>query len=165
MRDPQIVFGDGVIICAMATQARRRESLLSKYVFQHHKAFRGRDLFWVDFMESAAARPQPKNAPTIEGGDVLVARRDLLLIGVSERTNKASVQQIARALKKSNSVVQTIIVVELPKKRSFMHLDTVFTITSRHECLIYPPVILPRGSQAASVHRIDLTKRSISFSP
>lgn len=165
MRDPQIVLGDGVIICAMATQARRRESLLSKYVFQHHKAFRGRDLFWVDFMESAAARPQPKNAPTIEGGDVLVARRDLLLIGVSERTNKASVQQIARALKKSNSAVQTIIVVELPKKRSFMHLDTVFTITNRHECLIYPPVILPRGSQAASVHRIDLTKRSISFSP
>jgi len=165
MRDPQIVLGDGVIICAMATQARRRESLLSKYVFQNHKAFRGRDLFWVDFMESAGARPQPKNAPTIEGGDVLVARRDLLLIGVSERTNKASVQQIARALKKSNSAVQTIIVVELPKKRSFMHLDTVFTITNRHECLIYPPVILPRGSQAASVHRIDLTKRSISFSP
>ena len=164
MRDPQIVLGDGVIVCAMATQARRRESLLSKFVFQHHKAFRGRDLFWVDFMESGAERPQ-KNAPTIEGGDVLVPRRDLLLIGVTERTNKASVQQIARALKKSNSAVRTIIVVELPKQRSFMHLDTVFTITNRHECLIYPPVILPRGSQAAKVSRIDLTKRNISFSP
>src|SRR5437763_3026978 len=164
MRDPQIVIGDGVIVCAMATQARRRESLLSKFVFQHHKAFRGRDLFWVDFMESGAERPQ-KNAPTIEGGDVLVPRRDLLLIGVTERTNKASVQQIARALKKSNSAVRTIIVVELPKQRSFMHLDTVFTITNRHECLIYPPVILPRGSQAATVSRIDLTKRNISFSP
>lgn len=164
MRDPQIVLGDGVIVCAMATQARRRESLLSKFVFQHHKSFRGRDLFWVDFMESGAERPQ-KNAPTIEGGDVLVPRRDLLLIGVTERTNKASVQQIARALKKSNSAVRTIIVVELPKQRSFMHLDTVFTITNRHECLIYPPVILPRGSQAAKVSRIDLTKRNISFSP
>ncbi|HJW94231.1 MAG TPA: arginine deiminase family protein [Thermoanaerobaculia bacterium] len=161
MRDPQIVLGDGVIVCSMATQARRRESLLSKYVFQYHKAFRGRDLFWVDFMES----PKETKPPTIEGGDVLVASRDLLLIGTSERTNRASVQQIARALKKSNSAVRTIIVVELPKKRSFMHLDTVFTITNRHECLIYPPVILPRGSQAASVSRIDLTKRNISFSP
>jgi arginine deiminase len=164
MRDPQIVIGDGVIVCSMATQARRRESLLSKYVFQHHKSFRGRDLFWVDFMESATEK-KPKSAPTLEGGDVLVPRRDLLLIGVTERTNKASVQQVARALKKSNSAVRTIIVVELPKQRSFMHLDTVFTITSRSECLIYPPVILPRGSQAAKVSRVDLTKRNISFSP
>jgi len=164
MRDPQIVLGDGVIISSMATQARRRESLLSKYVFQYHKAFRGRDLFWVDFMESGAEKPS-RNAPTIEGGDVLVPRRDVILIGVTERTNKASVQQIARALKKSNSAVTTIIVVELPKQRSFMHLDTVFTITNRNECLIYPPVILPRGSQAATVSRIDLTKRNISFSP
>ncbi len=164
MRDPQIVLGDGVIISSMATQARRRESLLSKYVFQYHKAFRGRDLFWVDFMESGAEKPA-RNAPTIEGGDLLVPRRDVILIGVTERTNKASVQQIARALKKSNSAVKTIIVVELPKQRSFMHLDTVFTITNRHECLIYPPVILPRGSQAATVSRIDLTKRNISFSP
>ena len=164
MRDPQIVLGDGVIISSMATQARRREALLSRYVFQHHKSFRGRDLFWVDFMESAPAKPK-KGGATIEGGDVLVPRRDLLLIGVTERTNKASVQQIARTLKKSNSAVRTIIVVELPKQRSFMHLDTVFTITNRHECLIYPPVILPRGSQAAKVTRIDLTKRSISFLP
>ncbi len=164
MRDPQIVLGDGVIISSMATQARRRESLLSKYVFQYHKAFRGRDLFWVDFMESGAEKPA-RNAPTIEGGDLLVPRRDVILIGVTERTNKASVQQIARVLKKSNSAVKTIIVVELPKQRSFMHLDTVFTITNRHECLIYPPVILPRGSQAATVSRVDLTKRNISFSP
>ncbi len=164
MRDPQIVLGDGVIISSRATQARRRESLLSKYVFQYHKAFRGRDLFWVDFMESGAEKPA-RNAPTIEGGDLLVPRRDVILIGVTERTNKASVQQIARVLKKSNSAVKTIIVVELPKQRSFMHLDTVFTITNRHECLIYPPVILPRGSQAATVSRVDLTKRNISFSP
>src|SRR5213076_290991 len=35
MRDPQVVLGDGVIICGMATEARRREALLSKYVFQY----------------------------------------------------------------------------------------------------------------------------------
>jgi arginine deiminase len=166
MRDPQIVVGDGVIISGMATQARRRESLLSRYVFQHHKSFRGRDLFWVDFMaDSAPERPKPKNSPTIEGGDVLVPRGDLLLVGLSERTNRMGVQHLARTLRKSQSAVRTIIVVELPKQRSFMHLDTVFTMTNRHECLVYPPVILPRGSQAAKVTKIDLTKRSITFSP
>src|SRR5207248_11681354 len=69
MRDPQVVVGDGVVIASMATQARRREALLSKYVFEYHKAFRGRPVVRVDLMSNA-------EGPTLEGGDVLVARRD-----------------------------------------------------------------------------------------
>ena len=164
-RDPQVVLGDGVVICGMATQARRRESLLSKYVFERHRELRDSRIY-IDFMGGEEReRPTSRKAPTIEGGDVIVASRDLLLLGVTERTNRAGVQQLARALKKSNSEVRTILVVELPRQRSFMHLDTVFTFTSRSECLIYPPVILADGSQAATVYAIDLTKRSISFSP
>src|SRR5260221_4141180 len=82
MRDPQVVLGHGVIVSGMATQARRRESLLSKYVFQYHHAFRDRDLFWSDFMEDDG--PVTRRTPTLEGGDVLIARRDLLLVGVTE---------------------------------------------------------------------------------
>jgi arginine deiminase len=161
MRDPQVVIGDGVVICGMATQARRRESLLSDYVFRFHPLFRG-SVCWTDFM----AGPETEGRhPTIEGGDILVPSRDLLLVGVTERTNRAGVRQLATSLRESNSEVKTIIVVELPRQRSFMHLDTVFTFTSRNECLIYPPVILPGGSQAATVTTIDLTKKSISYSP
>jgi arginine deiminase len=164
MRDPQIVIGDGVVIASMATQARRRESLLAKYVFDYHKRFRDRDLVHLDLMAEAAERPMSKRAPSIEGGDVLVARRDLLVVGMSERTNKAGIEKLAKALKTSQSAVETIIVVELPRQRSFMHLDTVFTFTSRTECLIYPPVILPGGDQAATVTKLDLTTRSIARS-
>jgi len=57
-----------------------------------------------------------------------------------------------------------VLIVELPKQRSFMHLDTVFTFTSRNECLIYPPVILPGGSQAAKVIKADLSKTRIEYS-
>ena len=163
MRDPQVVVGDGVVISSMATQARRREALLSKYVFAYHKAFRNRDVFWVDLMHDKAERPVRRGAPTLEGGDVLVAREDLLLVGATERTNRAGIVEFAEALKASKSKVERIIVVELPKVRSFMHLDTVFTFISKHECLIYPPVILPRGSQAASVSEIDLRKKNIAF--
>jgi arginine deiminase len=162
MRDPQVVIGDGVVICAMATQARRRESLLSKYVFDHHEWFRDRNLVWLDFMAAEPERPAARNAPTLEGGDILVASREVILVGLTERTNKAAVNQLAAALKESNSGVKTILVVELPRQRSFMHLDTVFTFTSRNECLIYPPVILPGGSQAAKITRLDLTKRTIA---
>ena len=161
MRDPQVVIGDGVVISSMATQARRREALLSKYVFQYHKSFRGR--LRVDLMASEPERPMPRNSPTLEGGDVLVARRDLLLVGVTERTNIRGVRELARSLKESDAGVRTVIAVELPKQRSFMHLDTVFTFISRDECLIYPPVILPGGVEAAKVTSIDLTQRSLKY--
>src|SRR5213076_1330669 len=167
-RDPQVVLGGGVVICGMATQARRRESLLSKYVFEHHLNFRNGDgnRIHTDFMAGEEReRPTSRKAPTLEGGDVIVASRDLVLLGVTERTNRAGVQQLARSLRKSDSGVKTILVVDLPRQRSFMHLDTVFTFTSRNECLLYPPVILPDGRQSATVYAIDLTKKSISFSP
>jgi arginine deiminase len=164
MRDPQVVVGDGVVVSSMATQARRRESLLSKYVFQYHPEFSGRDVFHADFMEGETTERPSRKAPTLEGGDVLVPRRDLLLVGISERTNRAGVEHLARSLQSSGAGVKSIIVVELPKARSFMHLDTVFTFISRNECLIYPPVLLPGGSQAARVSTIDLTRKSIKYS-
>src|SRR5687768_633763 len=77
MRDPQIVIGDRVVVSAMATQARRRESLLSKYVFENHPHFKRDDIFWVDFMATEPERPMSRKAPTLEGGDVLIPRRDL----------------------------------------------------------------------------------------
>jgi arginine deiminase len=165
MRDPQVVIGDRVMISSMATQARRRESLLSKYVFENHPHFRSENRFWVDFMDAEPERPMPRKAPTIEGGDILIPRRDLLLIGVTERTNKAGVDALIRSLKDSNAGVRTVIIVDIPRQRSFMHLDTIFTFINRHECLFYPPVILPSGSQAAKITTVDLTKkRSLAHS-
>src|SRR5205823_2681167 len=75
----------------------------------------------------------------------------------------AGVKRLERGLKESDSGVKTVIAVELPKQRSFMHLDTVFTFINRHECLIYPPVILPGGDEAATVTTIDLTQRSLQY--
>jgi arginine deiminase len=164
MRDPQIVLGDRVVIASMATQARRRESLLSKYVFENHPHFKSEETFWVDFMATEPERPMPRNMPTLEGGDVLIPRRDLLLVGVTERTNKAGVEALMRSLKASNAGVKSVIIVDIPRQRSFMHLDTIFTFINRHECLIYPPVILPKGGQAATVTTVDLTKkRSLAY--
>ena len=165
MRDPQVVIGDRVAVSGMATQARRRESLLSKYVFEYHREFRDQDLMLVDFMAGEAKeRPMKRSVPTLEGGDVLVPREDVLLVGVSERTNRAGVELLARSVKELSAAITTMIVVELPRQRSFMHLDTVFTFISGNECLVYPQVILPGGSQAARVTSVDLTKRAISYS-
>jgi arginine deiminase len=166
MRDPQVVIGDRVVVSSMATQARRRESLLSKYVFENHPHFKREEPFWVDFMESEPERPMPRNMPTIEGGDILIPRRDLLLVGVTERTNKAGVEALLTSLRVAKAGIETAIIVDIPRQRSFMHLDTIFTFINRHECLLYPPVLLPSGSQAAKVTTVDLTKkRGFDYSP
>lgn len=164
MRDPQIVIGDRVVVSAMATQARRRESLISKYVFENHPHFQRDDIFWVDFMDTEPERPMSRKSPTLEGGDVLIPRRDLLLIGVTERTSKAGVEALIQSLKKANAGIKSVIIVDIPRQRSFMHLDTIFTFINRHECLIYPPVILPSGSQAAKITTVDLTKKAFTYS-
>lgn len=164
-RDPQIVLGDGVFISSMATRARERESLLARYVFRYHKEFRGRDIFWTD--QDAESWPlagtSRKNRPTLEGGDVLIPRRDMIMVGASERTNRAGIEHLARSLRKSKAGIETMFVVELPKRRSFMHLDTVFTIINRSECLIYPPVIAEGHEERGEVYEIDLTRKGLTY--
>ena len=165
MRDPQVVIGDGVAISSMATEARSRESLISHYVFRNHPVLRQRDNFWMDFYEEPWPRSKAKKKlrPTIEGGDVLVPRRDILLVGVTERTNRAGVEYLASSLRASKAGVKTMYVVEIPKKRSYMHLDTVFTIINHNECLLFPPVMLPGGPESAKVFRLDLTKKTLAY--
>ncbi|HYX21997.1 MAG TPA: arginine deiminase family protein, partial [Thermoanaerobaculia bacterium] len=101
--------------------------------------------------------------PTLEGGDVLVLREDLLAIGYSERTEKTTIERLAESFKKLKSPIKRLLVVAIPPERSFMHLDTVFTMISQDECLVYGPMILPDGAEEADVYECDLTKREITW--
>jgi arginine deiminase len=165
-RDPAIVVGDRVVRASMATPARLREPLLSGAVFAHHPRFSRPDgPFW--FREFSTAYGQQvswaRMRPTLEGGDVLVLREDLLAIGYSERTEKTTIERLAEALKREKSPVKRIVVVGIPPARSYMHLDTVFTMVSAEEALCYAPMILPGGAEEADVYEADLTKREITW--
>lgn len=165
-RDPAIVVGDRVVRSSMATAARAREPLLSGAVFEHHRRFaRDGGAFWFhEFSADYGPAVSPaRMRPTIEGGDVLVLREDLLVIGYSERTEKVTIERLAEALRRGKSPVRRIVVVAVPPRRSYMHLDTVFTQISAHECLCYPPMIMPGGAEEADVYQADLTRREISW--
>jgi arginine deiminase len=101
--------------------------------------------------------------PTLEGGDVLVLREDVLAMGYSERTEKTTIERLAETLKAKKSSVKRIFVVAIPPARSYMHLDTVFTMISRDECLVYGPMILSGGAEEADVYEVDLTKREVTW--
>ncbi|HEX6203192.1 MAG TPA: arginine deiminase family protein, partial [Thermoanaerobaculia bacterium] len=90
-RDPQTVLGDRVVVAAMATDAREREALLARLLFEHGPTLAGAaaDVFEIDAPPQAAADPgRAYPYPTLEGGDVLVAGPEVILIGISERTNR-----------------------------------------------------------------------------
>ena len=166
-RDPLVVVGERAIRCSMATAARLREPLLSGYVLSLHPRFATPEggKFW--FQEFSADYGKPASyarmRPTLEGGDVLVLRDDLLAIGYSERTEKTTIERLAESFKKLKSPIKRLLVVAIPPERSFMHLDTVFTMISQDECLVYGPMILPDGAEEADVYECDLTKREITW--
>jgi arginine deiminase len=166
-RDPLVVLGDRVVRGSMATAARLREPLLSGYVVRYHPRFAdsGGDRFWFREFSTDYGRPSSyaRMRPTLEGGDILVLREDLLVMGYSERTKKTTIERLAETLREKGSPVRRIFVVALPPARSYMHLDTVFTMISRDECLIYAPMILPDGAEEADVYQCDLTRRGITW--
>jgi arginine deiminase len=166
-RDPLVVVGERSVRGAMATAARLREPLLSGYVMSLHPRFANPEggKFWFQEFSADYAKPSSyaRMRPTLEGGDVLVLREDLLAIGYSERTEKTTIERLAESFKKLKSPIKRILVVAIPPMRSFMHLDTVFTMISQDECLVYGPMILPDGAEEADVYECDLTKREITW--
>jgi arginine deiminase len=119
-RDASAWVYDGVSINAMRWPARWHETVHYEAVYRHHPLFAGGD-FHV-WSEGQAAYPS-----TIEGGDVLVIGNGAVLIGMSERTTPQAVEMLARGLFAAGSA-RTIVALDLPKSRAFMHLDTVLTM-------------------------------------
>jgi len=163
-RDCQVVLGERVMISAMATDARDREPLLARTLFSFHPELAGSELFDIGVPPHAAPEHNPAYPyPTVEGGDVLIAGRGVILVGVSERTNRWGVEYLAEHLRSEDTGFRYLIVVEMPRRRSFMHLDTVFTFIDHDSCLGYLPVVEPGSPDSAHVYQVDLGSRELAF--
>jgi arginine deiminase len=134
-RDIGIVINDYVLLNKPAKKARTREALLAKYIFFHHPYFEAYKKNIIEIPESYQYFLLPKENEekrvTLEGGDVMVVSKDHLLIGVSERTSWEAAHQTINVLF-DKKVVKKITVVKIPKKRDYMHIDTVFTQVKRN---------------------------------
>ncbi|GII26788.1 arginine deiminase [Planotetraspora mira] len=125
-RDTSCWVYDGVSINAMRKKARRRETVNYEAVYRWHPTFasgydrpeEGGFHVWYHGTRAAPA--------TIEGGDVLVLGRGVVLVGMSERTQPQAVEMLATNLFAAGSATR-IVALDMPKARAFMHLDTVMT--------------------------------------
>jgi len=156
-RDPQIVIGPGVMFASMASAAREREAFLARAVFRYHPDLSAAPV-WEDPGDLAFEHSHVAGAgrARLEGGDVIVVSPDVIAVGLSERTNRLGIEHLARALAARDDGPRFLVVVELPRRRAYMHLDTLFTPIDRDLALVYPPVILQDGAERANVFEIDL---------
>ncbi|MGD9976962.1 MAG: arginine deiminase family protein [Bacteroidales bacterium] len=135
-RDASIAIGQDVLIAKMANAVRDRESIIMEAIFSKSGVFNTQTIDPTSF--------NLVDNITIEGGDVLVAREDILLVGNGVRTNTHGIDFIlSRFLARNDRQRRYILVQELPgKPESFIHLDMVFTLLDVDKCMIYDPIIL-----------------------
>ncbi|MFI1016419.1 arginine deiminase [Streptomyces sp. NPDC020965] len=122
-RDTSAWIYDGVSINAMRWPARRRETVHFEAIYTFHPLFTGPEAGAFHHWSEG----QDDYPSTIEGGDVLVIGNGAVLIGMSERTTPQAVEMLARGLFAAGSA-RTIVALDMPKRRAFMHLDTVMTM-------------------------------------
>lgn len=140
-RDAAMCVNNRVIIGSMAYRARVAEALLLKTVFMHHPEI-GLSEFYFDGTDNR------NTDVTIEGGDLLVIREDLAVIGYSERTSVAGIDQLMRSIA-AQGPINNFIVVEIPKTRATIHLDMIFTMVDHDKCVVFPPLITGRQRSRA----------------
>lgn len=141
-RDASMSVNNEVVIGRMANSIRDRESVIMRSIFDFTPEFKTRTL---------TIPPVPgatKRIRTIEGGDVLIARDDILLIGNGARTSSQAIDiLIDEFICRRSEKAQHIIVQQLPQTpESFIHLDMVFTLLDRNKCMVFAPLILNPGS-------------------
>lgn len=130
-RDPAAVIGNRISINRMRMEARRRETMFIKYVYKYHQLFTN---------ASVTSCYDRDNTFAVEGGDILVLSDEVVAVGCSERTMAEGIEELAKNLFDGNSSFKKILVFEIPKKRAFMHLDTVFTMIDYDKFTIHPGI-------------------------
>jgi len=126
------IYG-GLTLNPLYWAARHDETLLMKAVYQFHPDYVGSRVWWGD-------PEQDWGLATIEGGDVLVPGHGVVLIGMSERTSRQAITQVAARLFAEGAATR-IVVAGMPKLRAAMHLDTVFTFADRDVVTVYPEIV------------------------
>jgi arginine deiminase len=133
-RDASAWIYSGVTVNPMAMPARHRESLHLEAVYRFHPLFaEEHPTVWF------GGSDEPHPTATMEGGDVVVIGNRSLLVGMGERTTPQAVELLTARLF-SAGVVDTVLAVELPQRRAFMHLDTLLTMVDRETVLTYAGV-------------------------
>lgn len=163
-RDIAVVVNDHIVITKAAKEARYRENLLSRFIFWYHPSFqhlkeekRLINLNDVDMFPPSRTGERI----SIEGGDMMVLNNKYLLIGCSERSTAHAFESLKNILFERN-VIDHVAMVEIPRERSYMHIDTIFTHIDTDHIVAYKPIVVDGMSSYVEVYDKDGCVREYS---
>jgi arginine deiminase len=132
-RDTTCWIYGGMTLNPLYWPARHDETLLMKAIYTFHPDFTGATVWWGD--------PEKNwGEATLEGGDVMPAGNGVVLIGMSERSSRQAITQLASTLFEQGAA-ERVIVAGMPKLRAAMHLDTIFTFADRDCVTTFPDIV------------------------
>jgi arginine deiminase len=132
-RDTTCWLYGGLTMNPLFWPARKDETLIYKAIYEFHPDYVGSRVWWGDAeLEWGEA--------TFEGGDIMPVGNGVVLMGMSERTSRQAITQVAAALFEQ-AAAERVIVAGMPKLRAAMHLDTVFTFVDRDIVTLYPTIM------------------------
>lgn len=158
-RDAAVTIGNQALICRMANKVRMRESLIMDAIYRYS------GIFECDVVD--ANQIQSYASPVImEGGDIIVAREDILIIGNGVRTTPQGIDfMIDRLRKNCPSGRYNVLVQQLPSEpESFIHLDMVFTLLDKDKCMVFKPLVM-QANQYQTVHIVIEDGKVVSIRP
>lgn len=153
-RDIAVAVKDHVIITKAAKMARFRENLLTRFIFYSHPFFKdlNPDGKIINLNHLDKFPPSKKGeVVSLEGGDVMMLNDDFLLIGCSERTTDYAIRSLKDVLF-SKGLVSNIAQINIPAERSFMHIDTLFTMIDHNDIVCYKPTVYDGISSNVKVY-------------
>jgi len=160
-RDTTCWLYGGLTLNPLYWPARHDETLLMKAIYQFHPDFVGSTVWWGD-------PEQDWGEATFEGGDIMPVGNGVVLMGMSERSSRQAITQVAESLFRHGAARQ-VVVAGMPKLRSAMHLDTVFTFADRDIVTLYPTIMdavhtfsLHPSDKAPGVEVVDEGSRSFT---
>ena len=129
-RDPFATIGTGVSLHRMHTVTRNRETLFGQFSCKYHPEYTDVPKWYVRGESSS-----------LEGGDILILSPEVIAVGISQRTEEDSIDKFAHTVLSISKTFKKILAFNIPKTRSFMHLDTVFTMVDRDKFTIHPNIL------------------------
>ena len=144
-RDPFATIGTGVSLHKMHTVTRNRETLFGKFIFEHHPVYKNAPRWYDRGLTSS-----------LEGGDILILSPQVLAVGISQRTREDSIDTLAETVLSYDGTFRKVLAFNIPKTRSFMHLDTVFTMVDRDKFTVHPNIL---GQLTVFVMELDENRK------
>lgn len=130
-RDPFASIGNGISLNKMYSVTRNRETIYADYIFKYHPEYKDTLKYYDRY-----------NTNHIEGGDILVLAPNIVAVGISQRTQPEAIEELALNLfKDSGDTFDTVLAINIPDSRAFMHLDTVFTQIDYDKFTYHPGIM------------------------